>query len=46
LNEEIPDNSGKKKSTDDNEEEEESLAPEDETIFNDTSFKAYDKLFD
>jgi len=46
LQEEVPDNTGKKKSTDHDEEEEEPPAPEDETIYNDASFKAYDKLFD
>lgn len=44
LQEEAPDISSKKKSTDDNEDEEEQ--PEDETMFNDASFKTYDKLFD
>jgi len=44
LREEVPDNSSKNKSTDNNEDEEE--PPKDETIFNDTNFRVYDKLFD
>ncbi|RIA78998.1 hypothetical protein C1645_841825 [Glomus cerebriforme] len=44
LRKEMPDNYSKNKSTNDNDDEEE--LPEDETIFNDTSFITYDKLFE
>ncbi|RIA79599.1 hypothetical protein C1645_840304 [Glomus cerebriforme] len=44
LREEMPDNYSKNKSTDNNDDDEK--LPEDETMFNDTSFIIYNKLFD
>ncbi|CAI2188411.1 16789_t:CDS:2 [Funneliformis geosporum] len=44
LHEEVPDISSRNKSTDDNEDKED--LPEDKMMFNNISFKTYNKLFD